>query len=273
MALRVEHLTSARLSDVSFTVRAGEILGIAGLTGSGREDLAGALVGERPSRVRLHNARGEQCDDPTPRLAKQMGIVLVLPNRAAGAAVKELTVRENISLPSTPRYTWLTFMRRAQELKDARKWIGALDIRPRDPERAYALLSGGNQQKVAFAKWLSLDPLVIIAEDPTSGVDVGARSAIYQVMREQAALGKGSIVVSSDTEDLIAVCDRVLVLRDGMIAAELTGSRIDEPTLLSAIVGTDSDPRVTDIKAAAGTPYGGQAGAGPAGPSAVRAAP
>jgi ribose transport system ATP-binding protein len=241
-ALHVDGLQADRLHDVTFSVGAGEIVGIAGLTGSGREELAGALIGERPAHVRLRNGQGKTCVDPSPRQAKQLGVVLVLPNRAAGAAVKELSIRENLMLPSMDRYTRFGFTRRRPELQDSLRWIEALDIRPRDPERAYGLLSGGNQQKVAFGKWLNLDPQVIVAEDPTSGVDIGARNAIYNLMREQARAGKAFIVVSSDAEDLLAVCDRILVLRDGTIADELVGSRIGETELLSAIVGTPSTP-------------------------------
>jgi len=238
VALRVEGLSATRLKNVSFLVRTGEVVGVAGLTGSGREELAGALVGENGSQARITTRRGNTVVNPTPRRAKQIGLVLVLPNRAAGAATKELTIRENLTLPALERYGRFGFVRRRAELRDANRWIASLDIRPRDPERAYALLSGGNQQKVAFGKWLNLDPLVLVAEDPTSGVDVGARGAIYDLIRAQAATGMSFVVASSDTEDLLALCDRILVLRDGELVDELGPDRMDEMHLLTAIVGT-----------------------------------
>jgi len=241
VALRVEEMNTRRLKNVSFVVRTGEVVGIAGLTGSGREELAGALVGENGSQVRITTGRGAAVN-PTPRRAKKIGLVLVLPNRAAGAATKELTIRENLTLPALERYGRFGLVRRGAELRDTNRWISSLDIRPRDPERAYALLSGGNQQKVAFGKWLNLDPLVLVAEDPTSGVDVGARGAIYDLIRAQAAKGMSFVVASSDTEDLLALCDRILVLRDGELVDELGPDRMDEMHLLTSIVGTTEHP-------------------------------
>jgi ribose transport system ATP-binding protein len=234
VALKVEGLVGLRLDGISFTLHAGEVLGVAGLTGSGREELAGALVGERPAKVRLENAAGRTAVDPSPRDAKNLGVVLVLPNRATGAAAADLTVGENITLPSLQRYARFGFLRKGTEAHDARRWIDALDIRPQDPERIYSLLSGGNQQKVIFGKWLNLSPSVMVIEDPTSGVDIGARTAIYGLIRAQAEEGRSFIVCSSDFEDLIAVCHRVLVLNDGRIVEELKGADIEESRLLMA---------------------------------------
>jgi len=235
VALSVSNLLGFRLDDIAFEVRAGEVLGIAGLTGSGREELAGALVGEGQASVTLE-AAGARVDNPTPRQAMALGVVLVLPNRAVGAAAKEMTVAENITLPSLERYGRMGFVRRRSEDAAATRWIDKLQIRPRDPERAYSLLSGGNQQKVILAKWLNASPKVIVVDDPTSGVDVGARQAIYDLIREEAARGIAFVVCSSDSDDLCAVCDRVLVLHEGRFTAELTGSDIEESNLLLAMV-------------------------------------
>ncbi|HEX4433681.1 MAG TPA: sugar ABC transporter ATP-binding protein [Acidimicrobiales bacterium] len=237
VALRVTGLEGRRLKGIDFEVALGEIIGVAGLTGSGREELAGALVGEFPSNVILENIDGKRVTDPTPRQAKDLGLVLVLPNRAAGAATSEFTTEENISLPSMPRYASLGLLRRGGEVKDAAEWIKRLDIRPTDPDRLYAFLSGGNQQKVIFGKWLNFGPKVMVIDDPTSGVDIGARRAIYDLIRDQAAAGVSFIVCSSDQDDLLAVCDRVLVLSEGEIAEELTGTDIEESRLLTAMMG------------------------------------
>jgi ribose transport system ATP-binding protein len=241
IALRVEDLVSLRLDGVSFSVRVGEVVGVAGLTGSGREELAGALVGERPAKLVLHNRAGQRLVDPTPRQAKAHGLVLVLPNRAAGAAAKDLTVAENIALPSLGRYRRFGFVRKSNAQRDTQRWIKELDIRPRDPDRAYSLMSGGNQQKVIFGKWLNTSPDVMIIDDPTSGVDIGARNAIYDLIRQQADQGMSFVVCSSDLDDLIAVCDRVLVLNRGRIADELQGSDIEESRLLMATLAEASD--------------------------------
>src|SRR5580704_2462724 len=146
VALRVTGLEGKRLKGIDFEVALGEIVGVAGLTGSGREELAGALVGEFPSNVILENIDGKRVVDPTPRQAKNLGLVLVLPNRSAGAATVEFTTEENITLPSMRRYTSMGLLKKAGEAVDAAKWIGRLDIRPTDPDRLYAFLSGGNQQ-------------------------------------------------------------------------------------------------------------------------------
>lgn len=239
VALKVRGLSTQRLKGIDFDVGVGEVVGVAGLTGSGREELAEAMVGEHSSHVQVENVDGHRVTDPTPRQAKKLGIVLVLPNRAAGAATAQFTVQENISLPSLPRYASLGLLRGPGEAVDARRWINALDIRPRDPERLYALLSGGNQQKVIFGKWLNLGPKVMVIDDPTSGVDIGARKAIYDLVRRQAMEGVSFIVCSSDSDDLLAMCDRVLVLNEGEIAEQLVGSDIEESRILTAMVGGD----------------------------------
>jgi ribose transport system ATP-binding protein len=237
VALRVEELRGVRLDIESFAVNVGEVVGVAGLTGSGREELAGILVGERDGSVKLTSEDGTQVVNPTPRQAKDLGLVLVLPNRAAGAATLELSTQQNMTLPSLERYSRFGFVSRATERRDSLSWIKQLDIRPTDPDHAYALLSGGNQQKVIFGKWLNASPEVMVIDDPTSGVDVSARRAIYDLIRNQAAGGMSVIVCSSDSDDLLAVCDRIIVLNDGTIVDELVTGDIDESHLLMAMVG------------------------------------
>lgn len=247
VALRVKGLSAQRLDGVDLEVKVGEVVGVAGLTGSGREELAGALVGERPSVVELENVDGRRCSNPTPRKAKALGVVLVLPNRAPGAAASEFTVRENISLPSLSRYSSFGLLGSSGEERDSARWIDALDIRPKDPERLYAYLSGGNQQKVIFGKWLNFGPKVMVVDDPTSGVDIGARKAIYDLIRHQASEGISYIICSSDPDDLLAVCDRIIVLNEGTIVDELVGTDIEESRLLTAMVGSWKQNTGTDL--------------------------
>jgi len=188
--------------------------------------------------VTLENVEGQRLSQPSPRQAKDLGVVLVLPNRSSGAAIADFTVEENISLPSLARDSTWGFIDRDDERRHTRHWIDALDIRPRDPDRTYSFLSGGNQQKVIFGKWLGFTPKVMVIEDPTSGVDVGARQAIYELIREQAGQGVSFIVCSSDSDDLLAVCDRILVLDNGKIVEELIGEEIQDSRLLTAMVGS-----------------------------------
>ncbi len=237
VVLAIRGLASRRIHSIDFTLRQGEILGVAGLTGSGREEMARALVGAIPSRVRLVTKDDATIVDPSPRQAMRRGVCLVLPGGVPGAGSHDLTVRENITLPEMRRYSRAGFIRYRDETDVARHWIKALDIRPNDPERALRLLSGGNQQKVVFSKWLSLRPDVLILDEPTSGVDVGAREAIYELIRNEAASGKAFIVCSSDTEDLLAVCTRVIVLDSGLIKAELAGAEVDESRIVQEMIG------------------------------------
>jgi len=237
IALKVRHLVAQRIDDISFDVGYGEVVGVAGLTGSGREELAEALVGERVGQVTLENIEGRRRSEPSPRQAKDLGVVLVLPNRSSGAAIADFSIEENISLPSLSRDSTWGIISRNDEKRHTRHWIDVLDIRPRDPDRTYSFLSGGNQQKVIFGKWLVLTPKVMVIEDPTSGVDVGARQAIYELIRVQATQGVSFIVCSSDSDDLLAVCDRILVLDNGKVVQELTGDDIEESRLLMAMVG------------------------------------
>jgi ribose transport system ATP-binding protein len=234
-ALVVRDLRTRYLGGLSLRVARGEIVGVAGLDGSGRDELAGALGGAIPARGAVTDARGQTIAKLTPRQARRHGIALVLPNWHQASAVREFDVRENVSLATLGQFARLGTVSRARERQAALDWLSAVDIRPNDPAKRYGLLSGGNQQKVIVARWLATQPDVLVLEDPTSGVDVGARQQIYQLLRAQAAKGVGILLCSSDSEDLVSVCDRVLCLVDGQVAAELAGAQLTEPALLAAI--------------------------------------
>jgi ribose transport system ATP-binding protein len=237
--LEVRDLRCPPVDGIDFDVHRGEVLGVAGLSGSGREILAGAVCGAIAAAVSL-DACGERVDaDPmTPQLARQLGLALILPNRHRDAAIANFTVSENITLGWVSEFARMGRVDRSRERAAAREWIKRLDIRPPDPDRLYGLLSGGNQQKVLMAKWFGLDPRVVFMEDPTSGVDIGARNAIYDLIRRYAQTGTGFVICSSDTEDLVSVCDRVLALVDGQVAEELHGSAISEGAVVRAISGS-----------------------------------
>lgn len=234
--LELRDLRYPPFSGIDFRVGRGEVLGIAGLSGSGRELLAGAVCGAISGAVSLDIA-GQRVDaDPmTPELARQLGIALILPNRHPSAAIPNFTVSENITLGWVSDFAQAGRIDKSRERAAAREWIERLDIRPPDPDRLYGLLSGGNQQKVLMAKWFGLEPRVVFMEDPTSGVDIGARSAIYDLVRRYAQTGTGFVICSSDIEDLVSVCDRVLALVDGLIVEELRGAAISESEVLRAI--------------------------------------
>ncbi len=233
---RIEDLRGGRLDGVGFAVNEGEIVGVAGLTGSGREEVAEGIVGAIPGHVRLVDVRaGRVHDGMSPRKARDAGVVLVLPNRSAKAAVSELTARENVTLPSLGRFSRLGFLRKGREALEALRLIEMLDVRPPRPEHLFAFFSGGNQQKLIFAKWLAITPRLMVLEDPTSGVDVGARARIYELIREQAVSGVGVVLVSSDIEDLVSVATTVHVIAHGRVGETLTGDQITESGIIASL--------------------------------------
>ena len=241
-ALTVRGMRGVVLDGVGFELRRGEVLGIAGLSGSGREELAAVLTGAAPGQIELVDRSGRSWHGMTPKRAKQLGLALVLANRHPDAAIGQFTIRENISLAQLGEYVSGGRVRGGRERSAVDGWMRSLDIRPDDPDRLYSYLSGGNKQKVILAKWLNTGPDVFVMDDPTSGVDIGARHGIYGLVREQAAKGAAFVVCSSDLEDFVGVCDRVLALVGGRVAEELTGAEITENRLLQAIVRSADGP-------------------------------
>ncbi|WP_051267017.1 sugar ABC transporter ATP-binding protein [Nakamurella lactea] len=234
-ALQARGLTARYLTGLDLEVAPGEIVGVAGLDGSGREELAGVLGGAVAAGGEITAADGRTLRRLTARKIRQHGIALVLANWHPASAVREFDVRENITLASLQDFASSGVVRRGREQQAARDWLAAVDVRPPDPGKRYSLLSGGNQQKVIVARWLATRPSVMVLDDPTSGVDVGARAQIYRLLRDQADAGMGVLLCSSDLEDLVVACDRVLCLAGGRQVAEITGSEISESALLTAI--------------------------------------
>jgi ribose transport system ATP-binding protein len=230
-----ESVRGLRLKGVSFEVKGGEILGFAGLDGSGREELSAAITGATLADMRFTDPEGEVFTKLTPDLARRLGFALVLPNRHPDSALNELTVGENVSIASLSRFRRHWRVDRKAERRTVLESMEQVDVRPAEPDKVYALLSGGNKQKVIFAKWLLANPRLLVLDDPTSGVDIGARHAIYDIVRGRAAEGMATIVCSSDLEDLVELCDRVITLVGGQVTAELRRERVSEATLLTGI--------------------------------------
>jgi ribose transport system ATP-binding protein len=241
VCLDVTRVHGRYLRDVSFRVRRGEILGFAGLDGSGRDELALALGGAAEADVDLRTEAGAISGRSSVVQTRAAGIGLVLPNTHPGAMVAEFTVRENLCLPNASSMSRRGLISERGERKAARRWLEELDIRPRESEKLLREFSGGNRQKVALAKVLQQNPSVLVLNDPTSGVDVGARRSIYDVIEQRASLGVGIVVCSSDIEDLVSVCDRVLCLVAGAIVDELTGEQLTEHAVLNRIVSDGSE--------------------------------
>jgi ribose transport system ATP-binding protein len=236
--LEVRGLRCGPVAGVDFDVRRGEVLGIAGLSGSGREVLAAAVCGVIPAEMELTLDRERMPGGMDPLLAERHGLALVLPNRDPAAAIPNFTIGENITLGRLPEFASAGRLNKRREREAVAEWIERLDIRPPDPDRLYGLLSGGNQQKVLLAKWFGINPRVVFMDDPTSGVDIGARHAIYEVIRKYAETGVSFVICSSDLEDFVGVCDRVVALVEGQVVAELERERIEESELLDGITAT-----------------------------------
>ncbi len=238
--LEVDSLEAGNLEEASFVARAGEVLGFAGLAGSGGEDAVRGLVGAIPARASRISVGGREMAGLNPRQAIDAGLVLVPGNRQHGSAVSEFVVRENLTLPDLARYRVQGRIARKRELEDVESWIAQLEVQPAEPERPFTQLSGGNQQKVSLGKWLNTHPKVIGLVDPTAGIDIKAREAIYTVIRSIAADGRSIVVSSTDVEDLVALCDRVLVFQSGRVVDEIQGADISENRLLQSMMRTFS---------------------------------
>ena len=226
-SLVAEDLSGAVLRGVSLRVGAGEVVGVAGLTGSGREELGPALFGAA-GRSGSVSVEGNPVPAGRPDLAVAAGVGFVPADRKALGLVASMVVRENVTLADLRPYLRGGLLRHRKERSDVDTWLGLLDVRPRNQSLGAMRLSGGNQQKVLLARWLRIRPRVLILDEPTQGVDVGAKAEIHRRIVGAARDGAGVLVCSTDTAELVQVCDRVLVMQRGGIGAELLGRDISE---------------------------------------------
>ncbi len=223
---------------VSLSVRKGEILGLAGLVGSGRTELARAVFGIDPPDGGAIRLDGEKLAVASPRDAIRRGIYLIPEDRKHSGLLLDVSITENISLPDLASYSQAFLVRERAETKNAEKQRRRLRIKVPDVADAVSSLSGGNQQKVVLAKWLSMRPRVIIFDEPTRGVDVGAKNEIYEIMRELADAGVAILMISSDMEEVIGVSDRMAVMHEGAISGFLDRSDFSEHNVLRLAVGS-----------------------------------
>jgi ribose transport system ATP-binding protein len=223
------------LVDFSFKAHAGEILGVTGLADSGAADIGSALIGRVPLARGELSVDGRPFTPSTPGAATREGIAYTPADRAAEGLAMSMTLRENLN-PNPPSGSWLR-RRRGHETVEARRALRRYDVRPPDPERETSTLSGGNAQKLMLARWLTVQPGILILNEPTTGIDVGAREQIYRFLREAAAGGATCLVITSDFNEVAQVCDRALVLYRGRISRELSGRDVDTSAVTAAAVG------------------------------------
>jgi ribose transport system ATP-binding protein len=234
--LRAHDLKTDVLGGVDLEVRPGEIVGVAGITGSGREELALALFGGLP-RTGTVSVAGKDIENHRPDKAVDAGIALVPAERHANAAFLESTLRENVSIVNPGDFLRRGLLSRKREVSEVTTWLNKLKVKPPHPERALATLSGGNQQKVMLARWLRQKPKVLILDEPTQGVDVGAKADIHLLVEEAASQGAAVVVVSTDHSELTRLAERVVVLRNGRVADVLKRPHIDPDRITAATIG------------------------------------
>ncbi len=237
-ALEATDLAGEYLRGVDLTVQPGEIVGVAGLLGSGREELPYVLAGARAA-----SATGRIRAGGGPWRAIERGgfqHALVPADRLAEGIIGELPVQDNVALPSLRALGRRGVMVGDAEARMARDVVRRVGLVPADPSRLMSTLSGGNQQKVVVGRWLTEERPVLILSEPTAGVDIAARMALFRLLIDAAESGLGLVVASSDVHDLIHLCTRVIVLREGVIARELEQDEITEPTLLRVMEGLES---------------------------------
>ena len=235
--LEAEMVFGITLRGVSLKVHRGEVLGIAGLVGSGRDEIAGALFGATPrfaGKVLVDKVKVFA----TPRDSIRAGIALVPADRKARALDPEERLVRHVPLPRLGPFQGRVALKERSLRADVARWVDDLDVQPPLLDRRMEKFSGGNQQKAVLARWLRTEPKVLLLDEPTQGVDVGAKAAIYQRIADAANDGMAVLVASSDAEELTHLCDRVLVMRAGMVTTELFGDNLTEERLVAETLRT-----------------------------------
>jgi len=237
--LETEDLRSAVLNGVSLQLREGEILGLGGLQGQGQSDLLLALFGAVPHSGTVRLA-GEEVHFSHPRKAMRKGLAFVPGDRGREGLLPIRSILENLLLPSWSRYGVFLNMRRARN--DSEEVSQGLRLKMGSLDHPVSSLSGGNAQKVVLGKWLMRNPKALLLDDPTKGVDVGAKGEFYKILSDLRGRGVAILLHSSDDEELLGLCDRVLVMRDGVVRKELSDDDLNKSALVSASVGAASSP-------------------------------
>lgn len=250
VALRFRGVGRAGVIDpFDLDIHEGEVVGLAGLLGSGRTESAEVLYGVRPAQSgEMEDAQGA-ISIRNPRGAIAAGFGFAPEDRKTDGIIADLTIRENIVLALQARRGWLWPVPRSEQNRLAEKYIRSLDIRTTGSEKKIGELSGGNQQKVILARWLAMNPRFLILDEPTRGIDVGAHAEILRLIRQLNEQGMALLVISSELEELVATSDRIIVVRDRRHVAELTGAEMTTDTIVRAIAAGDvtgDTPLVSD---------------------------
>jgi rhamnose transport system ATP-binding protein len=237
VALEVEGLTlPGTFSDISFAVRRGEIVGLGGLVGAGRTDVARAIFGVAPAESGTVKVHGQPVTIRQPDEAIALGLAFVPEDRAVAGIFRTLSVEQNISAAIPQKIAPAGIIRRALEKTLARDSVKQLRIRLASLNQPIGELSGGNQQKAILARWLLADPSILILDEPTRGIDIGVKAEFYDMIGELAAQGRAILLISSEMPELLALCDRILVMAEGRLTAELSRAEANQEKIMSAAV-------------------------------------
>jgi ribose transport system ATP-binding protein len=222
---------------VSFEVRAGEIVGIAGLVGAGRTELLQTIFGVTPALGGELELDGKSFRPQCPADAINVGIALAPEDRKQHGLVLPMTVRENSSLPSLERDQSKGFLNHEAELKISEKAVEQMQIKTPSIEQIARFLSGGNQQKIVLGKWLAMNPKLLMLDEPTRGIDVGAKREIYKLMEKLAGEGMAILFVSSEMEEVLGMADRAYIMHEGKISGELDRNELSEESIMNLATG------------------------------------
>ncbi|MBA2871240.1 ribose transport system ATP-binding protein [Anoxybacillus calidus] len=239
--LRVEGLTQKGVfENVSFSVRAGEILGVAGLMGAGRTEIMEAIFGARKVQEGTIYIDRKPVNVKSPRQAIKHGIAFITEDRKSKGLVLNMSVRENLTLPKAEQLANVGVIQAKKEKSLVQSLIARLKIKTASPELEVKALSGGNQQKVVFGKWLAMEPRILILDEPTRGVDVGAKKEIYEIMNELTAQGVAIIMVSSELPEVLGMSDRIMVVHEGKVTAIFDNENVDQEMIMRAATGGEA---------------------------------
>ncbi len=237
VALELEHLTLPGVfNDISLTVRKGEIVGLGGLVGAGRTDVARAIFGVAPASSGRIKVAGKPVEIKNPSEAIALGLAFVPEDRALAGIFRTLAVEQNVTAAVPNKIAPGGFIRRALEKALAADSIRKLRIRLASPRQPIGELSGGNQQKTILARWLLTDPTVLILDEPTRGIDIGVKAEFYDMIGELAASGRAILLISSELPELLALCDRVLVMSEGRLTADIPRAEATQERIMAAAV-------------------------------------
>lgn len=235
--LRVEDLSAdGEFLGVSFSIHPGEIVGMAGLVGSGRTEIAKALFGAIPHSAGRVWVCGKEVKIRGPAQMIGEGVVYVPEDREIEGVVAQLSIVDNMMLPAVVKYGRMGFVDEAKEMEIFSRYVRQFQIKASDPRARISSLSGGNRQKVVLSKWMTMQPKVFIFDEPTHGIDVGSKAQVHRAIRDLAAQGAGILLISSDLPEILEMCDRILVIADGVLAGEFLREDATQERVMAAAV-------------------------------------